>query len=102
MQFSELAGVDSNVDLTAIAQQQRWYQRLRDWLWGYDRFISYDWDSGGTYAVNLAAQLRQKGYEIFLDRARCAMGGVWTRVGEMALRYTRRLMLIATRIQSSE
>ena len=35
-------------------QQDRWYERLRNWLWGYDFFISYHWASGGTYAVNLA------------------------------------------------
>ena len=52
----------------------RWYQRIKDRLWGYDFFISYHWASGGTYAVNLAARLREKGYEVFLDRAEYAMG----------------------------
>jgi len=78
-------------------QPDRWYQRLKDRLWGYDFFISYHWASGGTYAVNLAAQLREKGYEVFLDREEYAMGDAWQRVGEVALRNTQRLVLIATR-----
>jgi hypothetical protein len=78
-------------------RRRRWYQRLKDRLWGYDFFISYHWASGGTYAVNLAARLREKGYEVFLDRAEYAMGDNWKRVGEVALRNTQRLILIATR-----
>lgn len=77
-------------------RRERWYQRLKDWLWGYDFFISYQWASGGTYAVNLAARLREKGYEVFLDRTEYAMGDAWKRVGEVALRNTQRLVLIAT------
>lgn len=76
---------------------ERWYQRLKNWLWGYDFFISYHWASGGTYAVNLAARLREKGYDVFLDRAEYAMGDKWKGVGEVALRNTQRLVLIATR-----
>ena len=63
----------------------------------YDFFVSYHWASGGTYAVNLAARLREKGYEVFLDRAEYAMGDAWKRVGEVALYNTQRLVLIATR-----
>lgn len=82
---------------SALFPRVRWYQRLRNRLWGYDFFISYHWASGGTYAVNLAARLREKGYEVFLDRAEYAMGDDWKRVGEIALRNTQRLVLIATR-----
>ncbi len=72
-------------------------QLFKNWLWGYDFFISYHWSSGGTYAVNLAAQLREKGYEVFLDRAEYAMGDKWKEVGEVALNNTQRLVLVATR-----
>lgn len=85
---------DASVD---IVLGLRWYQRLKGWLWGYDFFISYHWASGGTYAVNLAAQLREKGYDVFLDRAEYAMGDDWKRIGEVALCNTQRLVLIATR-----
>ena len=78
-------------------QRNRWYHRLKDWLWGYDFFISYHWASGGNYAVNLAARLRDKGYDVFLDRADYALGDKWKQVGEVALRNTQRLVLIATR-----
>jgi len=33
--------------------QRSGWQRMRDWLWGYDFFVSYHWASGGVYAVNL-------------------------------------------------
>ena len=75
----------------------QWFHRLRNWLWGYDFFICYHWVSGGVYAVNLAAQLRQRGYDVFLDRSEYAMGDDWKQVGELALRNTRRLVLIGTR-----
>ena len=59
----------------------RWWLSVRDWLWGYDFFISYHWASGGAYAVNLAQRLRDRGYEVFLDRAEYAMGDEWAKRG---------------------
>ena len=50
------------------------WKNLKDRLWGYDFFISYHWASGGTYAVNLAQRLRDRYFEVFLDRAEYAMG----------------------------
>jgi WD40 repeat protein len=79
------------------ALKQRYYEPLINWLWGYDFFISYHWESGGTYAVNLAAKLRDRGYDVFLDRSEYAMGDKWKKVGEIALRNTHRLVLIGTR-----
>ncbi len=70
---------------------------IKDRLWGYDFFISYHWDSGGLYAVNLAQRLREKHYDVFLDRADYASGDDWKAIGERALRNTQRLVLIATR-----
>jgi WD40 repeat protein len=74
-----------------------WPEAVKNSLWGYDFFISYHWSSGGTYAVNLAAKLREHGYDVFLDRSEYAMGDKWKSVGELALRNTQRLVLIATR-----
>jgi hypothetical protein len=74
-----------------------WPRRIRDWLWGYDFFISYHWASGGKYAVNLAQKLRMKSFDVFLDRADFASGDDWKRMGQIALRNTQRLILIATR-----
>jgi len=71
--------------------------KIKNRLWGYDFFISYHWASGGAYAVQLAQQLRERGFEVFLDRSEYAMGDDWQAVGEVALRNTRRLVLVATR-----
>src|SRR4051812_22868448 len=45
------------------------FRRLASRFWGYDYFVSYHWASGGAYAVALAQRLRDRGYEVFLDRA---------------------------------
>lgn len=72
-------------------------QSIKEWLWGYDFFISYHWASGGSYAVKLAQRLQEKRYEVFLDRAEYAMGDDWPIVGKRALDNTTRLVVIATR-----
>lgn len=72
-------------------------RKIASRLWGYDYFISYHWDSGGAYAVALARALRDLGYECFLDRAEYAIGDDWKREGEIALRNTQHLVLVATR-----
>lgn len=81
----------------ALNLHRNFFQRIRDSLWGYDFFISYHWASGGTFAVNLAQRLREKNYDVFLDRADYASGDDWKEVGEIALHNTQRLVLIATR-----
>ncbi len=73
------------------------FQRIKDRLWGFDFFISYHWKSGGAYAVTLAQRLQAKNFDVFLDRADYASGDDWKQVGEIALRNTQRLVLIATR-----
>lgn len=71
-------------------------QWVRDWLWGYDFFISYHWNSGGRYAVALAQRLRDENFEVFLDRADYASGDDWKKIGQVALRNTQWLILVAT------
>ncbi len=70
--------------------------RLSRWLWGYDYFISYHWKSGGRYAVRLAEQLRQKGFDVFLDQAEFASGDNWEHEASKALASTQRLIVVAT------
>lgn len=82
--------------LNAETKRKLW-QWLKDWLWGYDFFVSYHWVSGGVYAVKLAQMLRSKGFDVFLDRADYASGDDWKRMGQIALRNTQRLVLVATR-----
>ena len=71
-------------------------------MWGYDFFISYHWDSGGRYAVNLAQRLSEAKYDVFLDRAEYAMGDDWKEIGEVALINTQRLVLVGTRAAITE
>ena len=73
-----------------------WWRRIRDRIWGYDYFISYHWKSGGTYAVVLAQRLRDRAFDVFLDRGDYAGGDHWKNVGKTALANTQRLILIAT------
>jgi hypothetical protein len=73
------------------------FTRVKNWLWGYDFFVSYHWDSGGVYAVNLAQRLRELNYDVFLDRGEYAMGEDWKNVGQTALQNTQKLILVATR-----
>ncbi len=78
------------------------FRLIKNWLWGDDFFISYHWDSGGTYAVALAQRLRDLHYAVFLDRAEYAMGDDWREVGEVKLRNSQHLILIATRSAVTE
>lgn len=43
-------------------RNRSWLQKIRDRFWGYDFFISYHWESGGKYAVNLAQRLVDEKY----------------------------------------
>jgi len=70
------------------------FERIKDHLWGYDFFISYHWASGGQYAVNLAQRLRDRHYDVFLDRAEYASGDNWQAFGRIALANTKRLVLV--------
>ncbi len=76
---------------------RNFFQEIYDWLWGYDFFISYQWSTGGQYAQELALRLREKGYEVFLDRSDYAASDDWKRVGSIALNNTQRLVLISTK-----
>ncbi len=80
-----------------IEGREPWRRRIRNWLWGFDFFISYDWDSGGIYAFSLAEGLRRKGFDCFLDRTEFAQGDNWVREVRRALSNTQRLIVVATR-----
>jgi hypothetical protein len=80
---------------TDEAPESAW-RRMANRIWGYDFFISYDWETGGPYAVNLAEQLRDKHFDCFLDRAEFAMGDDWKKQAKVALRNTKRLVVVAT------
>jgi hypothetical protein len=73
-----------------------WFQRILDWFYGYDYFISYRWSDGRVYGIALAEQLEQQGFDCFLDSADFAKGDNWKRIGERALRKTSRLVLVGS------
>ena len=69
-------------------------------LFGYDFFISYSWNDpdrlGRNYAVALKNRLTDKGYTCFLDSTDYEKGADWREIGQLALRRTRKLLLVAT------
>jgi hypothetical protein len=69
--------------------------RIAARLWGYDFFISYQWSTGGKYAMALAARLRERGLDCFLDRAEFAAGDDWKIEARRALDRTQRLVVVA-------
>lgn len=71
-------------------------RRLLDRIFGFDFFISYSWNDGGTYARNLALVLEKEGFEVFLDREDYSSGDNWKEVGRWTLSRTSQLILIAT------
>lgn len=74
-----------------------WWRRLANRFWGYDFFVSYHWDSGGTYAVKLAEDLRERRFDCFLDRSEFGGGDDWRREARQALANTQRLIVVGTR-----
>lgn len=71
-------------------------QRIVDFVFGYDYFISYAWRDGNKYALQLAQQLSSEGFEVFLDRANYASGDDWKKVGAWTLRRTGMLVLVGS------
>jgi WD40 repeat protein len=72
------------------------FQRVADSLFGYDYFISYAWADGRAYAVALARELQQMGFECFLDSKDYAIGDDWRAAGRRAIRKTSRLILVGS------
>ena len=71
--------------------------RLVHWLWGYDFFISYNQNSAGRYATNLAEQLRRDGFDVFLDTDDIAGGDALSETIVLALRRTQRMVVVCTK-----
>lgn len=71
-------------------------QRLLDWLFGRDFFISYRWSDGREYAVRLAERLKAERFDCFLDSQGFVKGDNWQRIGERELRKTSRLLLVGS------
>jgi WD40 repeat protein len=69
---------------------------IPDLLMGYDFFISYSRRDGATYARDLLAELRSKGFRCFLDESELGGGDKLTSSLARSLRRSRALVLVAT------
>lgn len=71
-----------------------------DRLFGYDFFISYTWGDkdqvGRNYALGLKNRPTDLDYTCFLDSTDYQKGEDWKGAGQVALRRTRKLILVAT------
>jgi hypothetical protein len=76
--------------------QRSIFQRINDWLFGYDFFISYRWSDGREYALKLAEELQKRDYECFLDTHDYLPWGNWIIDGSRAIKKTQRLIFICT------
>ncbi len=74
----------------------KFWQQVINVLFGYDFFISYAWDDGRNYAIKLVDALEKHQFECFLDSRDYAKGYDWKVVGELALRRTHFLILVAS------
>lgn len=72
------------------------FQRLADFLFGFDFFISYCWADGRQYALELQRKLEESGFKCFLDSSDYAKGDNWRAAGRRALKKTSRLILVGT------
>jgi TIR domain len=77
-------------------ERRSFLEKIQDWLFGRDFFISYRWEDGRPYAVQLTEKLRERGYNCFLDSDSYLKGDLWPRVGERELKKTARLVLVGT------
>ncbi len=84
------------LDRVARLSRRGWFERILDWFYGYDYFITYRWSDGRVYAVALAEQLEQQAFDCFLDSADYAKGDNWKKIGERALKKTSRLVLVGS------
>ncbi|MFT5470586.1 MAG: WD40 repeat protein [Verrucomicrobiales bacterium] len=85
----------SEKDIESIIQRSLW-QRLTDWLFGYDFFLSYRWSDGREYALSLAKNLNEANCDCFLDSEEYKPGANWVLAGALAIRKTTHLVLITT------
>ncbi|HWA10056.1 MAG TPA: toll/interleukin-1 receptor domain-containing protein [Opitutaceae bacterium] len=84
------------LDPLAVEGPRSPMQRILDWLFGRDFFISYRWEDGRVYAAELARQLKAERFDCFLDSEGYIKGDNWRRIGERELRKTTRLVLVGS------
>jgi len=91
--LNAVPGVDAPVD---PSRKLGLLQRVADFMFGYDFFISYCWADGRHYANELQRKLEGQGFKCFLDSSDYAKGDNWRAAGQRALKKTSRLILVGT------
>lgn len=71
-------------------------KRLSDSLFGYDYFISYAWEDGRNYAIELSEKLEKQGFDCFLDSENYVKGDDWKKIGFWTLKRTGHLLLVVS------
>jgi hypothetical protein len=78
-------------------------ERLVDFFFGYDFFVSYRWSDGRVYALRLRDELAHRGLVVFLDSSDFEYGESWRRQAQRALRRSSRLLLVGSpQVHASE
>ena len=78
----------------------RW--RLRDWVFGYDYFISYSHKDGSDYAVNLREALSNNGFKVCLDRTDFHDGASLSWITRRRIRNSKYLIVIGRKFALTE
>jgi len=86
-----------DIEKLAEIQHRSFWIKVVERFHGYDFFISYRWSDGRHYALQLAEDLQNKGYNCFLDSEGYRPGENWLWGGRYALMNTSRLIFLATR-----
>ncbi len=71
------------------------FQKIADYLFGYDFFISYAHADGKHYPQQLADQLTEAGYSVFLDTREYVAGVDLNAATRRRIRMSRKLIIIA-------
>lgn len=87
----EFPGVGPRV----LATRHNVLQRIIDWIFGYDYFISYKHADGGHYPTELTNQLEIKGFKVFLDERVYLAGDELNTSTRRRVRMSKYLVLIA-------
>ncbi len=73
----------------------RLLERVADWLFGYDYFISYAHDDGTDYPKKLYRGLKEEGYSVFLDTSVYVAGDDLGAQTDRRIRMSRSLVVVA-------
>lgn len=73
----------------------RFIEKLADWLFGYDYFISYAHDDGTDYPRKLYKQLKEARFSVFLDTSVYVAGDDLGTQTDRRIRMSRSLVVVA-------